>query len=164
MCAVCYNGLEPSSGKLKGGCSYELGGKPLPFASDRVFDQLFPFPPPPTLPLTKGTFTVAPRLVRCYQPEYLPHCPFCGSKRVFECQLMPNLLNVLAQDKEGDTGKQMTAHERVREVAKLLRGGHDMNDKVGMEWGTCMIFSCGKDCSEETECWREEVVLVQWDE
>jgi pre-rRNA-processing protein TSR4 len=42
-----------------------------------------------------------------------------------------------------------------------------------MEWGTCLVFTCEKDCCQESasagsgelkECWREEIVLVQWEE
>lgn len=81
---------------------------------------------------------------------------------------MPNLINILRSG-EGD-GKKMTDEERRKAVEMALKGG-DNADRKGMEWGTCMIFSCEKDCCtddkgefEARECWREELVLVQWDE
>ncbi|KAI8996347.1 programmed cell death protein 2 [Trametes punicea] len=142
---------------------YEHGGTPLPYASDKVFDQLFPLPPAPALPVTKAEFMVTPPRKRTFAPESLPRCPHCHSRRVFECQLMPNLINVLkapAEEKE-----KLTDEERRAEVLRALRG-EGASGRRGMEWGTCMVFSCEKDCSpaQEGSSWREEYVLVQWDE
>lgn len=144
---------------------YELNGTPLPFASDEVLDVLFPLPPVDPLPVTKAAFKVMPTQKRTYSPKLAP-CPFCKSKRVFECQLMPNLINVL---RTGDTKTKQTDEERRQEVERALKSG-EAPDATGMEWGTCMIFSCAKDCCtddvgdfEARESWREELVLVQWD-
>ncbi|TFK91739.1 hypothetical protein K466DRAFT_582559 [Polyporus arcularius HHB13444] len=147
---------------------YELGGTPLPFSSDKAFDKLFPLPPAPPLPVTKPDFMVTPPRKRSYAPESLPPCPHCNSRRVFECQLMPNLINVLKppQDNGSAQVKKQTDEERRAEVLKALRGQNATGR--GMEWGTCMIFSCEKDCAATTPgaatTWREEYVLVQWDE
>jgi pre-rRNA-processing protein TSR4 len=145
---------------------YELEGTPLPYASDSVLESLFPMPPAPLLPVTKAAFTVVPPAKRTYDPSSIPPCPVCKSKRVFECQLMPNLINVL---RSGDTDnrKKMTDEERRKLVEQELKGGSSAGSR-GMEWGTCLIFSCSKDCSldddgkEARESWREEMVLVQW--
>ncbi|KAL6304519.1 programmed cell death protein 2 [Sparassis latifolia] len=140
---------------------YELGGTPLPFSSDEVFNSLFPAPSSPYISVTNREFAVVPALKRTYNPSALPHCPHCKSKRVFECQLMPNLISVLKRGNDAESGKKQTDEERRQEVLRELKGGH----RVGMEWGTCMVFSCENDCSiEQKGCWREEVVLVQWDE
>ena len=146
---------------------YELKGVPLPFASDKVFDAIFPVPPAIPLPVTKPDFKVVPAQKRTYDPSSLSACPICKSKRVFECQLMPNLINIL-RPRETDSNK-MTDEERRKAVEIALKGGDNADN--GMEWGTCMIFSCEKDCCnddkgefEAKECWREELVLVQWDE
>ncbi|KAJ7035698.1 programmed cell death protein 2 [Mycena alexandri] len=118
---------------------YELEGTPLPYASDSVLDSLFPLSPAPLLP----------------------------SKRVFECQLMPNLINVLSTGDSQDQRKKLTDEERRKLVEQELKGGSS-DGRRGMEWGTCLIFSCSKDCSltddgkEARESWREEAVLVQW--
>ncbi|CDO73246.1 hypothetical protein BN946_scf185008.g8 [Trametes cinnabarina] len=144
---------------------YERGGTPLPYASDKVFDQLFPLPPAPPTPVTKGEFMVMPPRKRTFAPESVPRCPHCRSRRVFECQLMPNLINVLRAPVE-EQGKKLTDEERRAEVLRAVRK-EGAAERRGMEWGTCMIFSCEKDCSLEKEggsTWREEYVLVQWDE
>jgi pre-rRNA-processing protein TSR4 len=80
---------------------------------------------------------------------------------------MPNLINVL---QPGETERNLTDEERRKAVVKVLKGD-DISDTKGMSWGTCMIFSCEKDCCvddngefEARECWREELVLVQWDD
>ena len=75
---------------------------------------------------------------------------------------MPNLINVLRSNQvEGQ--RSMTDEERRAEVLKALKE----QGSRGMEWGTCMIFSCEKDCSVRDDVgstWREEYVVVQWDE
>lgn len=148
--------------------SYELGGIPLPFASDNVFELLFPAPAQTLIPVTKGA--VQPTK-RSYSVASIPPCPCCKSSRVFECQLMPNLINVLrdaANDKQLDMRK-LTDEQRIKAVQDALRRNKEPGSR-GMEWGTCMVFSCGNDCcpgdggQDDKECWREEYVLVQWDE
>ncbi|KAJ7180460.1 programmed cell death protein 2 [Mycena filopes] len=146
---------------------YELDGTPLPYASDSVLDSLFPLPPAPLLPVTKAAFTVVPPAKRTYNPASIPPCPVCKSKRVFECQLMPNLINVLRTGDAEDKRKKLTDEERHKLVEQELKGGSSVGRR-GMEWGTCLIFSCSKDCSltddgkAARESWREEAVLVQW--
>jgi pre-rRNA-processing protein TSR4 len=80
---------------------------------------------------------------------------------------MPNLINVLSSS--DSNYKTMTDEERRRELARELRTS-DKSEYHGMEWGTCMVFSCENDCcineeekGEGKECWREEFVLMQWD-
>ncbi|KAH8093728.1 programmed cell death protein 2 [Cristinia sonorae] len=146
---------------------YELGGVPLPFAGDAIFDQLFPVPSSPYVSATRPGYS-APPAKRTYDPSSLPVCPVCKSKRVFECQLMPNLINVLETSTEDkNTKKAQTDEERRKEIEHALKG-HGSLDGRGMQWGTCMIFSCEKDCCLDGKLaaktgWREEVVLVQWD-
>ncbi|KAG6810866.1 hypothetical protein H0H92_010022 [Tricholoma furcatifolium] len=142
---------------------YELNGTPLPFSSDSIFSSLFPSPPAPTLPVTKAAFTVVNTPKRTYFPTNIPPCPACRGKRVFECQLMPNLINVLRRPGDEDKGKPQTDEERRKAVEQALKGAEGR----GMEWGTAIVFSCEKDCAvgedgkEAREAWREEVVLVQ---
>jgi pre-rRNA-processing protein TSR4 len=80
---------------------------------------------------------------------------------------MPNLINVLRSGDAANDKKDLTDDERRRIVEQeLKRDGPGA--KRGMEWGTCLIFSCSKDCAvgddgkDAREVWREEVVLVQW--
>ncbi|EGO28781.1 hypothetical protein SERLADRAFT_406196 [Serpula lacrymans var. lacrymans S7.9] len=160
---------------------YELKGVPLPFSSDKLFDKLFPAPPAPPLPVTKPDFKVVPVQKRTYTPASVPRCPICNSPRVFECQLMPNLINVLrsaSKDAGKETGGRRkkagleSDEERRKAVEAALRASGSP-EKRAMEWGTCMVFSCENDCcigdaesggGKCTESWREEVVLVQWDD
>lgn len=152
-------------------CSYELKGIPLPFASDKAFELLFPAPAQAPLPVTKADFKVVPPTKRSYSTGSVPSCPCCKSSRVFECQLMPNLINVLrvsVDDQQLDVRK-LTDEQRIKAVQDALKRSKEPGSR-GMEWGTCMVFSCGNDCrlndsgKEDKECWREEYVLVQWDE
>ncbi|KLO13284.1 hypothetical protein SCHPADRAFT_904351 [Schizopora paradoxa] len=151
---------------------YELGGTPLPYASDAVFSALFPSPTSGVTQVTGGHLTVTPTPPkRVYDPDSssINRCDRCGVKRKFECQLMPNLINILRASSDApatDKKKQQSDAERKEELEKLLKGGAAM----GMEWGTCMVFSCEKDCclsgdgKEAKESWSEELVLVQWEE
>jgi len=82
---------------------------------------------------------------------------------------MPNLINVLRCTDDANSGKQLSDEERRKAVERALKGvaAPDEGAARGMEWGTCMVFSCENDCCvdesgmETRECWREEVVLVQ---
>lgn len=89
---------------------------------------------------------------------------------MFECQLMPNLISVLEKSPAGKPANakpSQTDEERRKEIEHALKGTGP-SDARGMQWGTCLIFSCEKDCcldgsSEAASAWREEVVFVQWD-
>ena len=78
---------------------------------------------------------------------------------------MPNLINVLPQ-RTGVGAIKMSDEERRKMLEKVLNG-REIDNARGMEWGTCMVFSCENDCCrdlarrEAKECWREEVVLIQ---
>jgi len=97
---------------------------------------------------------------RIYHPAIIPPCEACGGPRAFECQLMPNLINVIRQARRAreDSGadakdkkkKTQTDEERRAEVTKLLRGETNKSDEgeySDMGWGTCMVFSY--------TCWME---------
>jgi pre-rRNA-processing protein TSR4 len=95
---------------------------------------------------------------RTYDPTSIPTCESCGAKRVFECQLMPNLINVTAASTK--SAKPLTDEQRRADVqASLQKHG----SRRGMEWGTCMVFSCSEDCGKGS-AWVEETVLVQWED
>ncbi|QRV73970.1 20S rRNA accumulation protein 4 [Ceratobasidium sp. AG-Ba] len=145
------------------GMQYELGGTPLAFHTDDVYKKLFP-----TGPITPGTAIAvtnashavsspaAPRPT--YDPSIVPSCGHCGGRRVFECQLMPNMINLLKRQPDG-IGSDDSEEGRKKLVAAALGG----QGGVGMEWGTCMVFACEADCCDGRECWREEEVFVQWE-
>jgi pre-rRNA-processing protein TSR4 len=154
---------------------YDLRGAPLLFSAGPLLDALYPPPPDPAAGMvTRAQFvsTTAANMKRVYAPleGTIKPCPACGGKRVFECQLVPNLINVLSKKNEkiAKSGKKETEEERKKAVERAIKG---LDNDRGMEWGTCMIFSCDRDCClEEAEgdeakgCWREEFILVQWDE
>jgi pre-rRNA-processing protein TSR4 len=135
---------------------YELDGTPLPFSSDAVFDALFP--PPKTTTIVGKDMMVQPVQRRTFTAESLPVCPMCQASRVFECQLMPNLINVLRTA----TDETATDEERRKALEAAVGKG-----RGGMEWGTCLVFSCSNNCCGSAgtkQTWAEEVVLVQWDD
>ncbi|CAE6498582.1 unnamed protein product [Rhizoctonia solani] len=138
---------------------YELKGTPLAFHTDDVYKKLFP--PAPITPGTQVPVT-GPQPVSkpTYDPTAIPLCGNCGGKRVFECQLMPNMLNVL---KKPLPKAKHSAAETEEARKKLIAAALGGKGGVGMEWGTCMVFACEQDCSDGRETWREEEVWVQWD-
>jgi len=82
---------------------------------------------------------------------------------------MPNLANVLRVKEEGTT-KFESDEERRKAIEQAIKGTGNKNAKTGLDWGTCMVFSCEKDCAKAEDgqtdlknVWREEVVLVQYD-
>jgi len=127
---------------------YELGGNPLPYQADAVFQRLFP----------ASQLGVAKRV---FSSTSLPKCSRCGSDRVFECQLMPNLINVLGlASAKGSTklSKAISDEERRKAVERELK------ERSGLEWGTAMVFSCAADCCPDgKEYFAEEEVLIQWE-
>lgn len=143
---------------------YELGGIPLPFSSDKVFDRLFPAPKATVVVVGKDTLAQATPARRTFTTDSIPRCAICGADRVFECQLMPNLINV-TRAAAAPEGKTLSDEERREEVRATLAGE---GERAGMGWGTCMVFSCEKDCcgqdGADRESWTEEVVLIQWDD
>ncbi|CAE6470736.1 unnamed protein product [Rhizoctonia solani] len=138
---------------------YELGGTPLPFHTDDVYKKLFP--PAPIAPGTQVPVT-GPQPVSkpTYDPTIIPRCGQCGGKRVFECQLMPNMLNLLKKPSPKAKRNAADAEEARKQLVAAALGG---KGGVGMEWGTCMVFACEKDCCDGREAWREEEVWVQWE-
>ncbi|ELU43462.1 hypothetical protein AG1IA_02518 [Rhizoctonia solani AG-1 IA] len=138
---------------------YELGGTPLPFHTDDVYKKLFP--PAPIAPGTQVP-VAGPQPVSkpTYDPKAIPICEHCKSRRIFECQLMPNVLNLLKKPSPKAKQSATEAEEARKKLVAAALGGQG---GVGMEWGTCMVFACEKDCCDGRETWREEEVWVQWE-
>ncbi|KAI0305953.1 programmed cell death protein 2 [Multifurca ochricompacta] len=148
---------------------YDLHGIPIPFASDDLYKQLFSLSleESGSTTVTKAVFNVQqPLPFRGYNATSLPSCPHCGSRRIFECQLMPNLINMVGRSSNTEGDEIATDEQRKEVVRKLLKGEPDGR---GMEWGTILVFSCEKDCclgpgnEEKQDAWSEELVLVHWD-
>ena len=151
-------------------CRYDLGGIPLPFASDDLSNVLFPLAPEgsASTTVTRAAFNVQnPPQRRGFDAASIPSCSHCDSRRVFEYQLMPNLINILGSDANtGGESITTTNEQRKEAVQQLLKGDPDGR---GMEWGTVLVFTCEKDCcfgpgsKEKRDAWNEELVLVHWD-
>jgi pre-rRNA-processing protein TSR4 len=122
-----------------------------------VFDRLFPTPKSQAISVTKNALMAQPPTAkRTFSVDSIPLCQKCQSPRVFEFQLMPNLINVVRSTAVPSKG--ISEEERRRELEKEIK------NKSGMEWGTCMIFCCGQDCCKTgKEEWTEEYVIVQWE-
>ena len=143
----------------------------MPFASDGLYNQLFPLSSdkPGLTTVTKSTSSVQHQLPgRGYDETSISPCQHCGSRRIFECQLMPNLINIISGNtNNGGEDVTTTDEQRKEAVQTLLKGNADGR---GMEWGTILVFSCEKDCClgpgnrEEQDTWNEELVLVHWDD
>ncbi len=72
---------------------YEFGGEPLAFhAKGKVYDLLWPGERKSTAAKGGDAGT------RAFTPAGVPPCDVCGGERVFEAQLMPNLINLLKTD------------------------------------------------------------------
>ncbi|KAJ1026777.1 hypothetical protein NDA16_002074 [Ustilago loliicola] len=182
---------------------YEFGGEPIAFhAKGKVFDLLWPKERKAkvgeAVPVTKGQFKSgeSPAAERNFSSRAVPPCPQCGAERVFEAQLMPNLINLLKADKiqtadgsldtdsansttiEGDEeAKRKAAIEQAlgrrlpSATAKKAdkEGEQTFDARTGLVWSTAFVFVCKNDCTEGgeengDECWREEVILAQFED
>ncbi|KAG8983935.1 hypothetical protein FRB93_006883 [Tulasnella sp. JGI-2019a] len=149
---------------------YELLGAPLPYQADAVYERLFPRVGKDLAISASTNGTIGFAGERSYNASSIPACPVCKGLRVFECQLMPNILNVLKSSnplQSAGTGGLEQKGQTTTNPGPYI----DVDESPGMEWGTCMVFSCRDDCridavtsrKEVAECWREEFVLVQWE-
>ena len=72
---------------------------------------------------------------RAYKAAHIEPCA-CGAARVFEMQLMPQLLFELAVDKHAGQGNS--------DVQAQTRG-------MGMDWDAVLVYSCPHSCGQSTE-------------
>jgi len=135
---------------------YDLAGTPLPYGSDKVFDLLWPRRAADVIAVTQAAVTAPAPAKREYDASGVPRCEGCGGARVFECQLMPNLIGTIRTKDD----RRLSDEERREQIARALRR-ENHSEKTGMEWGTTMIFSCNND--ECRESWREELVYTEWE-
>ncbi|KAI9493103.1 programmed cell death protein 2 [Zychaea mexicana] len=81
-------------------------------------------------------------------------CSQCGNPRIFELQLMPNILSLLP-----------TSEYASADLPDDAKKGVNSWD-IGMEFGTILVFVCGKDCHPvdiEQPCYVKEHLLVQYE-
>lgn len=138
---------------------YEMGGQPLSFsAQGDLYKMLWP-----------KKASARPT----YDASKVPNCEVCGSKRTFEAQLMPNLVNTLRPEKiEGEDaladalsqaaldretqrrqelsaalGKQLQPQPGADGITRTSAEDLEaLKRKTGLCWSTVMIFVCEKDC------------------
>ncbi|GAA5950902.1 hypothetical protein JCM21900_000367 [Sporobolomyces salmonicolor] len=129
---------------------YEHASTPLPFcATSSAYLSLFPPPSSSSAPTSAGASDVG-----VYTPARIPACRTCRAPSTFEYQLMPHLVSVLNKT-EGLRGRDAFGDEK--------------REGEGLDWATVWVFSCTKECGEERdggrrEAWREERVMVEWEE
>lgn len=171
---------------------YEFGGEPVAFhAKGRVFDLLWPkekkVKAGEGVAVTKGQFKQGEPAPgeRVFSARAVPPCEVCGAVRVFEAQLMPNLINLLKADRiqkadgslDSDTSAAPQDTKSAIEQALGRRLPNSEGKKEGQEeafdarsglvWSTAFVFVCSQDCvgnKGEEECWREELVLAQFED
>jgi pre-rRNA-processing protein TSR4 len=139
---------------------YDFGAVPLPYSSSSpLFKKLFPKAPTRALSSTDDEVVLA----EYYTTSAVPPCPRCRSKRVFEAQLVPQLINILRPSALSTSGEPPAAtpaaglseEERKAELVRFAKG----DGEGEMEWGTIMVFSCANDCVGIGEEW----VGVEWE-
>ena len=67
--------------------------------------------------------------------EQIPNCEICGYKRVFEFQIMPQLLSVLKLDTS-------------------------LNEK-SVDWGVLAVYTCENSCSNGSKVYKPEFIWKQ---
>jgi pre-rRNA-processing protein TSR4 len=97
---------------------YEFGGVPLPFhAKGAAYEKLWPSVKPTSTTVSGAAFKDLSRrnAPREYSTDGVSRCPLCGSKRIFEVQLMPNLVNSLRVDQIVGGGHERDDDERIHD-------------------------------------------------
>lgn len=152
---------------------YEFGGVPIPFhAKGKTYQRLWPKRKP------AATLAGVSSNANEYSAQSVPSCPKCGGRRVFELQLMPNLVNELRPSQihggaDGEqnisaAGKEDAESKRRREIEEALGRklptapdadgiSRDPTDqqvqqglarRTGIKWSTAMVFVCEADCHD----------------
>lgn len=174
---------------------YEFGGIPLPFhAKGHVYNKLWIKSRPASTTVSGQAFKDTSRDTgRGYSSDAISSCSTCGSRRVFELQLMPNLVNTLRPSsivggRQEEEEEKDAEKKKRREIEEAI--GHKLPDKPdsdgitrskpteeqtssrlalrsGLQWSTAMVFVCEKDCRgtelNKGEIWSEEVVELQFE-
>jgi pre-rRNA-processing protein TSR4 len=93
-------------------------------------------------------------------------CKHCHGPRVFEFQLMPNILSILPTT-EYASKDQPAQKSSIEGKAKHIDAKTVLDSwNVGMEFGTILVFVCQKDCHQgsiEDVSYIEEAVVVQYE-
>lgn len=150
--------LESADGGSSQVLRYDFDAVPLPYSStSQLFKKLFPKAPTRNASSEEDEANLA----QFYDASWVPKCPTCKSERVFEAQLVPQLINILRPSALSTTGEapvvntKLSEADRRAELARLAKG----DGEGEMEWGTIMVFACRNDCVGVQEEW----VGVEWE-
>lgn len=90
-------------------------------------------------------------------------CKHCNGPRVFEFQLMPNILSILPTTDYATKEQNNNISGKVKNIdTKTVLDSWN----VGMEFGTILVFVCQKDCHPgnlEDVSYVEEAIVVQYE-
>ncbi|RKP37969.1 programmed cell death protein 2 [Dimargaris cristalligena] len=154
---------------------YDLGGTPLLYTHrDPITRTLYPPVTPPSGSMLKQQPTPPhpSATTRKYSTQNLPACQYCGTARVFECQIMPNTLLVLETERRArqQTASATSSANNSQKLKKSngMTAAQELPPDLasqGMEWGTVLIFSCPNDChlgvDSTHSAFFQEYVVVQ---
>jgi pre-rRNA-processing protein TSR4 len=104
-----------------------------------------------------------------FQPQRIPQCS-CGAPRTFECQIMPQMLSFLLQDRRSSVGPNALAKQALMAAASIVeqsppeqvppmlkeRQEQSLANiqtnllKSELDWGTICIYTCTASCQGET--------------
>lgn len=107
-------------------------------------------------------------------PDMIPNCPYCGSERKCEFQIMPqmlyhlledhrkrekNALDLSTEDKQAlSVASEIVQHASPENVPPLLKERHDqtvekikshlLTSEHEIDWGVVMVYTCVKSCGD----------------
>lgn len=94
----------------------------------------------------------------------IPSCEHCHSPRVFEFQIMPQLLHYLSVDKSTEVNKFRCAYTADDKGAPSpnLKDLFVNSNNEDMDWGSVDVYTCAKSCTPPDDtpyvsefCWRQ---------
>ncbi|CEP16280.1 hypothetical protein [Parasitella parasitica] len=91
-------------------------------------------------------------------------CKYCKAPRVFEFQLMPNILSILPTTEFASKESAAKPNDGQIKHADAKTVLDSWN--VGMEFGTILVFVCQKDCHQgaiDDVSYMEETAIVQYE-